>query len=74
MRIQAMSGQLPEFQRLHLINRTFNQVIELIDGKRNTREVGKLIAPNFGLDESQGQELVRRLLTSVYEGTLTKPI
>jgi hypothetical protein len=65
---------LPEFRRLHLINQTFNRVIELIDGKRNVREIGKLTAPSFGLDDNQGQELVRRLLTSVYEGTLTKPI
>jgi hypothetical protein len=62
--------KLDKFTQLISINQTFNVVVSLIDGQRSVTAIAEQIYQRFGLTLPQAKELVKRLLTNIFEGSL----
>ena len=61
---------LPEFERLILVNRTYADIVSLVDGRRSVAQVAAVLAPQLALTPEFTCGVVAALLTNVYESTL----
>ncbi|MGE0174165.1 MAG: hypothetical protein AB7T49_15315 [Oligoflexales bacterium] len=62
--------KLEKFAQLISVNQTFNVVVGLIDGNRSVTQIAEQVHERFGLSLAQTKELVKRLLTNIFEGSL----
>jgi hypothetical protein len=60
----------PEFQDLVLINRTFANIVALVDGNRSISALAELVSAQLGVEKAQAETMLVNLLRNLYEGSI----